>query len=332
MTAATMRAVVCRAWGTPEDLTVEDVAVPTAGPGEVRIAVAAAGVNFADTLLIAGKYQEKPDFPFTPGMEIAGEVVECGAGVEGFAPGDRVMAGVGIGGFAEQAVAKADDVIAMPDAMSYPQAAGFSVTYGTAHIALGHRAKLAAGETLLVLGAAGGVGLATVEVGKAMGATVIAAASDADKLALAAAHGADHLIDYRADDMRARVKEITQGAGCDVIFDPVGGDAFDTALRCIAWEGRILAVGFASGRIPKAPANILLVKNCAVVGVYWGAYRRRDPALFRASFDELFAWFGQGKLKPHVSNSYALEAVGAALNTLIARKATGKVVLTPGGG
>jgi NADPH2:quinone reductase len=220
----------------------------------------------------------------------------------------------------------------MPDAMSYAQAAGFSVTYGTAHIALDHRAKLAPGERLLVLGAGGGVGLATVEVGKAMGATVIAAASDAGKLALAAEHGADHLIDYRAEDMRARVKEITGGKGCDVIFDPVGGDAFDTALRCIAWEGRILAVGFASGRIPKAPANILLVKNCAVVGVYWGAYRRRDPALFRASFDELFAWFGQGKLKPHVSNSYRLDEAAAALNALISRQATGKVVLTLGGG
>ena len=330
MTGETMRAVVCRAWGAPADLAVEDVAVPTPGPGEVRIAVAAAGVNFADTLLIAGKYQEKPDFPFTPGMEIAGEVVALGDGVAGVAPGDRVMAGTGVGGFAEQAIATAADVIPIPDAMGYAEAAGFSVTYGTAHLALDHRAHLAAGETLLVLGAAGGVGLTAVEVGKAMGATVIAAASDADKLAVAAEHGADHLIDYRAEDMRARVKEITGGNGCDVIFDPVGGDAFDTALRCIAWEGRILAVGFASGRIPQAPANLLLVKNCAVVGVYWGAYKRRDPVRFRASFDALFAWYGEGKLKSRISGRFSLDEIAAALEALIARKATGKVVVIPG--
>ncbi len=325
-----MRAVLCREWGPPESLVVAETPSPTPGPGEVRIAVAACGVNFADTLIITGQYQEKPAFPFSPGMEIAGTVVACGDGVEAVAPGDKVAAVLDYGGFAEEAVARADDVFRLPEGMDFDAAAGFPVVYGTAYGALSWRANLQAGETLLVLGAAGGAGLAAVEVGKAMGATVIAAAGGAKKLALARGHGADHAVDYRAEDLRARVKEITRGRGCDVIFDPVGGDAFDTALRCIAWEGRIVVIGFASGRVPQVPANILLVKNCAALGFYWGSYRRRDPARHRAAFDTLFDWYGEGRLKPHVSHRFPVANAAEALKTLASRKSTGKVVLTMG--
>ncbi len=327
-----MRAVLCTGWGAPESLIVGEAPAPRAGRGEVRIAVEACGVNFADTLLIAGTYQCKPAFPFSPGLEVAGVAAECGAGVTTCAPGDRVIAVLDFGGYAGQVAAPAADVFRVPDAMDFAHAAGFAVVYGSAYAGLRWRAALAPGETLLVLGAGGGVGLAAVEVGKAMGARVIAAAGGPDKLALAGGRGADHLVDYRAEDLRARVKEITGGRGADVIFDPVGGDAFDTALRCVAWEGRIVVVGFASGRIPRAPANLLLVKNCAVMGVYTGAYRRREPARYRAALDELFAWWGEGRLRPHVSRRFPLERAAEALRVLMDRAATGKVVLTVGGG
>lgn len=323
-----MRSVVCTAFGEPETLTMADRPEPVAGAGELRIAVAAAGVNFADILMVGGSYQECPEFPFSPGLEIAGTVLECGAGVTGFAPGDRVMAGCGNGGFTEQIALPAGDANHLPDSMPFEIAGGFPVAYGTAYGALAWRAHLEAGETLLVLGAAGGVGLTAVEVGKAMGATVIAAAGGPEKCALAADHGADHVIDYRADDLRQRVRDLTGNAGCNVIFDPVGGDIFDTALRCLAWEGRLIVIGFASGRIPSAPANILLVKNCGVLGFYWGAYRRREPERFRAAFDKLLAWYGEGRLKPHVSRTLPLDQAGAALCILRDRRATGKIVLT----
>ncbi len=326
-----MRAALCKAFGGPETLTVEEIAEPVPGDGEIRIAVAAAGVNFADILMVGGGYQENPEFPFTPGLESAGTVLDCGARVAGFAPGDRVMAGCGNGGFAEQAVIAAGDAYLLPEAMAFDIAGGFPVAYGTAYGALNWRAGLKPGETLLVLGAAGGVGLTAVEVGKAMGATVIAAAGGPEKGALARHHGADHVIDYREQDLRGRVREITEGAGCDVIFDPVGGDIFDTALRCLAWEGRLMVIGFASGRIPAAPANILLVKNCGVLGFYWGAYRRREPGRLRAAFEQLFAWYGEGRLNPHVSRTLPLDRVGEALCLLRDRRATGKVVLTMGG-
>jgi NADPH2:quinone reductase len=324
-----VRAVICKAFGEPETLVVEEVADPVAGEGELRIAVAAAGVNFADTLMVGGGYQESPAFPFSPGLEIAGTVLDCGPGVDGFAPGDRVMAGCAHGGFAEQVTIPAGEVYRLPEAMPFAVAGGFPVAYGTAYGALAWRAALAVGETLLVLGAAGGVGLTAVEVGKAMGATVIAAAGGPEKCAIARDHGADHVIDYRAENLRERVREITEdGEGCQVIFDPVGGDVFDTALRCLAWEGRLIVIGFASGRIPKAPANILLVKNCGVLGFYWGAYRRREPARFRAAFDQLFAWYDEGRLKPLVSQTLPLDRAGEALNLLRERRSTGKVVLT----
>ena len=323
-----MRAVVCKAFGEPETLTVADRPDPVAGAGELRIAVAAAGVNFADILMVGGSYQESPEFPFSPGLEIAGTVLECGEGVTGFVPGDRVMAGCDNGGFVEQIVLPAGDANHLPDNMPLHIAGGFPVAYGTAYGALAWRADLKANETLLVLGAAGGVGLTAVEVGKAMGATVIAAAGSLEKCAIAGDHGADHVIDYRNEDLRQRVRDITGNAGCDVIFDPVGGDIFDTALRCLAWEGRLMVIGFASGRIPQAPANILLVKNAGVLGFYWGAYRRREPARFRAAFDQLLAWYDEGRLKPHVSQTLPLDQAGEALCTLRDRRATGKIVLT----
>lgn len=323
-----MRAVLCREWGTPESLVVDEVPAPEPGPGQVRLEVKAAGVNFADTLLVAGKYQVKPDFPFSPGLEAAGVVERCGPGVTDLEPGQRVMAVLGYGGFAEQALADAARVFPIPDAMDFVSAAGFAVAYGTSHVGLTRRARLAAGETLLVHGAAGGVGLTAVEIGKLMGARVIATARGADKLAVAREAGADELIDYSAEDIRGRVLEITGGRGADVIFDPVGGDVFDASLRCIAWEGRILVIGFASGRIPEIPANRLLVKNVAAVGFYWGAYAERDPAVVRDSFAELFGWYAEGRLKPHVSNVLPLERAAEALALLAARRSTGKVVVT----
>jgi NADPH2:quinone reductase len=325
-----MRAIVCNALGEPEALTVETLASPPLGPRQIRIHTHAAGVNFADGLMVGGTYQEKPPLPFTPGFEIAGVVAELGAEVTGFAPGDRVIGLVSVGGYADEAVVDAAAVYKMPDAMSFEAAAGFPIAYGTSHGALEWRADLKPGETLLVLGAAGGVGLTAVEIGHAMGATVIAAASSPEKLAVAESRGAAHLIDTSSEDLRARVKDLTQGRGVDVVYDPVGGDLFDAALRSIAWEGRLVVIGFAGGRIPQIPANLLLVKNCSAVGFYWGSYRAKDPARVRASFDTLLGWVAEGKLKPHVSESFALEDAAKAIRVLQSRKATGKVVLTTG--
>ncbi|MGE0719847.1 MAG: NADPH:quinone oxidoreductase family protein [Alphaproteobacteria bacterium] len=325
-----MRAVRCHAYGDLAHLAVDEVPTPEPGPGQVRVAIHAAGVNFADGLMVLGQYQEKPPLPFVPGLEAAGVVEACGEGVTRVAPGDRVIALVDTGAYAEAVVAPEDRLFPVPDGMDLEIAAAFPVTYGTSHVGLGRRVGLKAGETLLVHGAAGGVGLTAVEIGKAMGATVIATASSPEKLAVAAMHGADHLIDYTTEDIRERVRRITDGRGADVIYDPVGGDVFDTSLRCIAWEGRILVVGFASGRIPQAPANILLVKNAAVVGVFWGAYRQRDPQVIRDSLAELFAWHAAGRLRPHVSHRLDLAEAAAAIELLRKRKSTGKVVLTTG--
>jgi NADPH2:quinone reductase len=325
-----MRAVLCRTRGGPDDLTIADIDPPRPGPGQVVIGVRAAGLNFADTLMIAGKYQERPAYPFSPGMEVSGDIVACGAGVTGLAPGDRVMAVLGHGGFAEQAVAPADRVLKLPDSMDYAAAAGFPIAYGTSHLGLVHRAALKAGETLLVHGAAGGVGLTAVEIGKVLGATVIATASSADKLAVAKSYGADHLIDYSREDVRERVLAFTGGRGADVVYDPVGGDAFDASLRCTAFEGRIVVIGFASGKIPQIPANHLLVKNITAIGFYWGAYAKERPAAVRASFAELLGWYAAGKLRPLVSHRFALDEAPAALKIMAARKSTGKIVLTVG--
>ena len=325
-----MRAVLCRRLGGPEVLSLEEVEQPSPGTGEILIDVAAAGVNFADTLIIAGKYQEKPPFPFAPGLEVAGRVAALGEGVEGPAPGSRVMALTDRGGYAEAALARAEDVFVLPETMDFVTAAGFPITYGTAHGALVWRAGLKPGEVLLVHGAAGGVGLAAVECGKALGAEVIATAGGAAKLAVAEAHGADHLIDYKSEDIRERVKALTGGRGADVVFDPVGGAVFEASLRCVAWGARLVVIGFAGGGVPQIPANILLVKNLAALGLYWGSYRRHAPELVAAQFAELFAWHGEGKLKPHVSHELDLARAAEAMDLLTGRRSTGKVVLTTG--
>jgi NADPH2:quinone reductase len=327
-----MRAVLCKEWGGPEKLVVENVSSPPIREGAVRIAVHAAGINFADLLLISGQYQEKPSFPFTPGMEVSGTITEAGAGVSNLKAGDRVMALTGTGAYAEEVVVDAARVLRIPDSMDFPAAAGFPVAYGTSHGAFDWRAHLKPGEWLLVFGAAGGVGLTAVEIGKAMGARVIACAGGAEKLEIARQHGADHLIDYSREDIRERVKAITGGKGADVVYDPVGGDAFEASLRSIAWGGRLVIIGFASGRIPQAPANILLVKNVDVIGFYWGSYQARKPELLRDSYMTLLRWFEEGRLKPHISAQMDLAQVAQAMELLRQRKSTGKVVLTTGRG
>jgi len=323
-----MRAFLCHDWGEAETMKVEDAPPPEMIEDGVRIAVKAAGVNFADTLMIKGEYQVRPPFPFSPGLEVAGEVIECAPGVTEFQPGDRVMAMVHYGGYATEAVAPAKDVVTIPDSMDFTIAAGFPIVYGTSHIGLVHKLGLKPGETLLVHGAAGGVGLTAVEIGKLLGATVIATAGGADKLKVAEQYGADHLIDYRAEDIRERVKQLTDGRGADAVYDPVGGSAFDASLRCTTQRGRILVVGFASGTVPQIPANILLVKNLTIIGYYWGAHRKLDPELVTDSFKTLLDWYDNDKLKPHVSHTFDLTDAAEAMAMLKSRKSTGKVVLT----
>jgi len=324
-----MKAILCRGWGGPGDLSFEEVAPATLGPHQVRIRVRACGLNFADTLVIAGKYQVKPPFPFSPGIEVAGDIVESGSEVRTLRPGQRVCAFLrACGGYAEEAVADAEATIPIPDAMDYVTAGAFPVAYGTSHLALTHRGQLKPGETLLVLGAAGGVGLTAVEIGKVLGARVIAAAGSPDKLAVAREHGADELIDYAKESIRDRVRELTGGKGADVVYDPVGGDAFDQALRAVNWEARMLVIGFAAGRIQSVPANLVLVKNISVVGVVWGAQGERDPALVSRYLAELLRWWEQGKLKPVVSKTFPLAEAGAAMQALLSRRYPGRIVLT----
>ena len=322
-----MKAVLCRAFGPPSVLRVEDVPSPRPGAGRIVIATRACGVNFPDTLIIQGRYQFKPDFPFSPGGEVAGVVKELGEGVTGLRIGDRVIAATTHGGYAEEVVAEASRTIPMPESMDFESAAAFVLTYGTSHHALKDRARLQPGETLLVLGAAGGVGLAAVELGKLMGARVIAAASSPDKLAVCRAHGADEVIDYAREDLRARIKELTEGRGVDVVYDPVGGDYSEPALRGMAWNGRFLVVGFAAGAIPSLPLNLPLLKGCAVVGVFWGGFTRNEPERNRENLAELGRWAAAGELRPHVSARYPLERAADALQALMDRQVRGKVVL-----
>jgi len=322
-----MKAMICRDLDEQARLDLQDVPPPDLAPGGVRIAVAAAGLNFADTLMLSGRYQERQQPPFAPGMEVAGRVAEIGAGVEGLKPGDRVMAAVGAGGYAEQVVAAAPDVIRIPDEMDFVTAAGFPIAYGTSHHALTARAGLKSGEVLLVHGAAGGVGLTAVEIGHALGATVIATAGNAEKLEVARAHGADHLINYREEDVKTKVRAFTGGRGVDVVYDPVGGEVFQTSLRCTAPEGRLLVIGFASGEVPQIPANLLLVKNLTVIGYDWGAYRRRRADDLRAGFMELLGWYRDGRIKPKISATFPLEGANEGLDLLRRRGSTGKVVL-----
>jgi NADPH2:quinone reductase len=322
-----MKAVLCRDWGEPESLAIGDVPSPPVGPREVRIRARACGVNFADTLQIAGKYQVRPPFPFTPGLEVAGEVAAIGGKVDGLRVGDRVMAPTHGNGYAEEVVVPADAAVPIPDAMNFVTAAAFPVAYGTSHSALTHRGRLQRGETLLVLGAAGGVGLTAVEIGRTLGARVIAAAGGPDKLAIALAHGAEELIDYTSESIRDRVRELTDGKGADVVFDPVGGDAFDQAIRAVNWNARMLVVGFAAGRIQAVPANLVLVKNISVIGVAWGMEGERDPAFVSRNLIELLHWWEEGRLKPLIARTFPLADVAAAMRALQSRRYAGKIVL-----
>ena len=320
-----MRAVRCLELTGIDGLRLDDVEPPALIAGGVLIDVHAAGVNFADTLITRGEYQEQPPLPFSPGMEVAGTVREVAPYVAAVSPGDRVLAQLHHGGFAEQAVAREEDVARIPHAMDFPTAATFPIVYLTSHLALQHRARLQPGEVLLVHGASGGVGLTAVEVGKALGATVIASASSSEKLAIARDHGADHLLNYAEEDIRDRVLELTGGA--DVVYDPVGGDAFRASLRCINPGGRILIIGFASGDIPQIPANHLLVKDASVLGFSIGQLRKHQPNLIRNSLDELFRWYTDGRLRPLVSATYPLEDYEQALAAIAGRRATGKLAL-----
>jgi NADPH2:quinone reductase len=325
-----MRAVVCKQFGPPRSLVVEDVPSPRLKPGHVRIAVHAAGVNFPDVLIIQDKYQFKPPLPFTPGGEVAGTVTEVGDGVTGLAPGDRVLASTGWGGFAEEIAVDGSRVFAIPAEMDFPTASALLMTYGTSHYALKDRAAIRPGETLAVLGAAGGVGLAAVELGKQMGARVIACASSDEKLEVCRRHGADEGINYAREDLKERLKVLTGGQGVDVVYDPVGGPFSEPALRSTAWEGRFLVIGFANGEIPRLPLNLTLLKGCSIVGVFWGAFTGREPARNRANIEELMRWYVEGRIRPYVSARYPLEEVAAALEAMERREVKGKVVLTTG--
>ncbi|MEM9123193.1 MAG: NADPH:quinone oxidoreductase family protein [Pseudomonadota bacterium] len=315
------------ALGGIENLVCDEVPAPVPGPHQVRIRVRATGVNFADSLIIAGKYQEKPDLPFGPGAEVCGEIVELGERVEGLRIGERIMALTRHDGYAEEALVSAALAQPVPPTMSDEAAAGFPIVYGTSHIALWHKARLQPGETLVVHGAAGGVGLTAVEIGKALGARVIATASTAEKLEIAKARGADEGINSREEDLRVRIKALTDGRGADVIYDPIGGEVFDASLRAINFEGRILTVGFAGGTVPQIPANLLLVKTVDVLGLNWPAYQERRPDILRQSFAILMDWFADGTLTPLVSKVFDLDAVPDAIAHVANRKATGKVVV-----
>ena len=324
-----MKAVLCEEFGPPESLRYTDVPEPQPGAGEVRVRVAATALNFPDVLMIEGKYQERPPFPFAPGGEIAGTVEALGDGVTGVAPGDRVFAGCGHGGMVEQICLPAKVLRPVPEGMPLEKAAGISTTYGTSYYALKQRAALQPGENLLVLGAGGGVGLAAVELGHAMGARVLAAASTEEKRAAATAAGADAVIDYSDGDLKEKVKALTDGRGADVIYDPVGGALFDQCMRCINWYGRILVIGFAAGDIPRVPINLVLLKSCQLIGVFYGAWGAREPAERERNMAELLAFYSEGRIDPLIGASYPLSEYAAAMRCLSERQAIGKVVVAP---
>jgi NADPH2:quinone reductase len=324
-----MKAIVCQAWGLPDSLTVREIPDPQPGAGEVVIDVQAAGVNFPDVLIIQGKYQYKPQLPFTPGSEVAGIIRSVGEGVTAFKAGDQVIAFTAQGGFGQQLCVPVQALIPMPPNMDFETAAAITLTYGTSHHAVVDRAALKAGETMLILGAAGGVGLAAIEIGKALGARIIACASSDEKLAVCKQHGADVLINYSSGDLREQIKAATDGKGPDVIYDPVGGEYAEPAFRSIGWRGRYLVVGFANGEIPKLPLNLTLLKGASLVGVFWGEYAKREPRANVAAMRQLMGWLHEGKIKPHISARYALADTPKALNDMAARKVTGKVVILP---
>jgi NADPH2:quinone reductase len=325
-----LKALLCKQFGPPESLVLEEVPSPQPGPGEVVVSIKAASVNFPDVLIIQNKYQFKPTLPFSPGSELAGVVKAIGPGVKNVKPGDKVIAFTTFGAFAEEVKTEAARLLPMPEGMGFDAAASFILTYGTTDHALRDRAQLKAGESLLVLGAAGGVGVAALEIGKALGARVIACASSDDKLAVCREHGADETINYASEDLRERIKALTGGKGADVIYDAVGGPYTEPAFRSIAWRGRHLVIGFAAGDIPKLPLNLALLKGAAVVGVFWGDFTRREPQAFAESARQLARWYGEGRLKPHVSATFPLEKAADAMNLLASRKAKGKVVISIG--
>jgi NADPH2:quinone reductase len=324
-----MKALLCKQFGPPDTLVVDEIPTPEVGSNEVLIDIHAAAVNFPDSLIIENKYQTKPELPFSPGGELAGVVSAVGSDVTNVKVGDDVIAFTTYGAFAEQVVTGADRVIPMPKGGDYVTASAFVMTYGTTYHALADRAALAEGETLLVLGASGGVGLAAVELGKAMGAHVIAAASSDDKLAVCVEHGADETINYAKEDLKTAIKDRTGGRGADVIYDPVGGEHTEAALRGCAWRGRLLVIGFASGDIPKPPLNLALLKGCSIVGVFWGAFVKKEPENNAADLAALFKMLGEGKLRPHIAGTYPLARGGEAIAALASRKVSGKLVITP---
>ena len=322
-----MKAVLCKVFGLPDSFVVEEIDALTPAAGEVVVSVKACGVNFPDTLIVQGKYQFKPPFPFSPGGEVAGVVRALGDGVSNVKVGDAVIAFIGWGGFAEEVRCPAAQVMPIPAGTPFPLAASFVLAYGTSYHALKDRGQLKAGETLLVLGAAGGVGLAACEIGKALGARVIAAASSDEKLAICRQHGADELINYSSSDLREQVNALTGKRGVDVVYDPVGGDYSEAALRSLAWRGRHLVVGFAAGDIPKIALNLTLLKGASIVGVFWGSFVKNEPAAFAQNMQELFGLLMKGELKPLISATYPLERAAEALNDMMQRKVVGKIVL-----
>nr|WP_315261570.1 NADPH:quinone oxidoreductase family protein [uncultured Duganella sp.] len=324
-----MKAVVCEAWGQPDTLQVKELPDLEPGPGQVVIDVQAAGVNFPDVLIVQGKYQFKPELPFIPGSEVSGVIRSTAADVTTFKPGDKVIAFVTTGGFGQQLLASAQALIPMPPDMDFDTAAAITLTYGTSYHAIVDRSKLEVGESMLILGAAGGVGLAAIEIGKARGARIIACASTDEKLEICRQHGADVLINYSTVDLREAVKAATGGKGPDVVYDPVGGVYAEPAFRSIAWGGRYLVVGFANGEIPKLPLNLTLLKGASLVGVFWGEFTKRDPKGNMANMRQLLQWLQEGKIKPRISGRYKLEEAAQALNDMAARKVTGKVVVLP---
>lgn len=332
-----MKAALCTHYGPPEEMVIDEVPAPVPGKGQIVVTVKACGINFPDVLMIQDKYQFKPKLPFSPGGEIAGVVKEIGEGVNTVKPGDKVIVSTGWGGMAEEAVAEAARCVPMPDNLDFAVASSFFVTYGTSYHALHDRAHLKPGEYLVVLGAAGGVGLSAVELGKAMGAKVVAGASSTEKIALAKAHGADDGFVYPSgplskDQQKAlseEIKRLTGGNGADVLYDPVGGDYAEPALRAMNWQGRYLVIGFAAGEIPRIPLNLTLLKGCDIVGVFWGASMTRDPKTGLANLAQITKWIAEGKLKPHVSARIPLARGGEAIRMLMDRKAQGKVVVVP---
>jgi len=322
-----MKALLCRAYGPPESLAIEDVPSPEAGPGEVVVAVKAASLNFPDVLIIQDKYQFKPPLPFVPGSEAAGIVKIVGQDVTNVRVGERVMALTTHGSLAEQVKVQAGGLVPIPDGMNFSTASAFLLAYGTADHALRDRATLKVGETVLVLGAAGGVGLAAIQIAKATGARVIACASTADKLAICSAYGADEAINYTAEDLRQRIRDITGGRGVDVAFDAVGGGYTEAALRSTAWRGRLLVIGFATGEIPKVSLNLPLLKGSSIVGVFWGDFVKREPHQFRKSMEMLARWYSEGKLRPHISATVSLKGAADALRSMAERNVKGKIVV-----